>query len=391
MKHTKALLFWVAIALVLRFLNLSAKPPWNDELATLIFSLGNSLQTVPVDQIISLETLLEPLRLRSNASFADVIRHLISESTHPPIYFLLTHAWLKLFPTQDGLVSVWAARSLSAILGAAAVPAIYALGLLWNRRTAIAAAALMAVSPYGIYLAQEARHYTLAILLMIASIGCLLMAWRSPDRSRRFAFTWIAINSLGVAVHYFFTLVLAAEGIAVLISAWHCRDRASWKAIGISAIGTAIGVLVWLPVWLQVSENELTTWIYDPNFLEARLAPLGRLVIWAMTMLTILPVQDVPAAIAILSGAIMLLFLGWASRIVWRGLRRSQLKTNSLLVLLGAITPHPSPDHLRTPSRPHDRRPLSVHLFPYPAAAGCRRDCPLPTLHSDANHFCDRR
>lgn len=342
----------LAIALILRFLNLSAKPPWNDELATLVFSLGNSLKTVPIDQIISLETLLEPLRPRSNASFVDVIRHLMSESTHPPLYFLLTHFWLKLFPTQDGLVSVWAARSLSAILGAAAVPALYALGLLWNRRTAIAAAVLMAVSPYGIYLAQEARHYTLAILLMLASIRCLLLALRSrsvpgtasPDRSRRLAFTWIVVNSLGVAVHYFFTLVLAAEGIAVLISAWRYRDRARWKAIGISAIGTAIGVLVWLPVWLQVSENELTTWIYDPNFLEARLAPLGRLVIWVMTMLTILPVQDVPSAIAISAGAIMLLFLGWTIRIVWSGLRRSgsassrsQLETRILLILLGSI------------------------------------------------------
>ncbi|MBD2088551.1 glycosyltransferase family 39 protein [Microcoleus sp. FACHB-1515] len=338
MKPTRlALLIWFAIALVLRFLNLSAKSPWNDELATLIFSLGNSLKPVPIDQIISLDTLLEPLKPRSNANFADVVRHLMSESTHPPIYFLLTHAWLKLFPAQDGLVSVWAARSLSALLGAIAVPAVYALGLLWNRRTAIAAAALMAVSPYGVYLAQEARHYTLAILLMIASIGCLLIALQSPNRSRRFSLIWIAVNALGVAVHYFFTLVLAAEGIAVLISAWRCRQQASWQAIRISAIGTAIGVLVWLPVWLQVSENELTTWIYDPNFLEARFAPLGRLVIWVMTMLTILPVQDVPSSIAILSGAIMLLFLIWAIKIVWDGLAQPQQNTNILLVLLGSI------------------------------------------------------
>ncbi len=37
------------------------------------------------------------------------------------------------------------------------------------------AAAMMATSPFGICLAQEARHYTLAILWVITSIGCLVI------------------------------------------------------------------------------------------------------------------------------------------------------------------------------------------------------------------------
>jgi len=50
----------------------------------------------------------------------------------------------------------------------------FQLSLAWagwfrSRLVGQIAAAMMAVSPYGIYLAQEARHYTLAILLIIAS------------------------------------------------------------------------------------------------------------------------------------------------------------------------------------------------------------------------------
>jgi len=47
-----------------------------------------------------------------------------------PVYFVLTHLWMKLFPTEGGLVTLWAARSLSAILGAASIPAIFGMGWL---------------------------------------------------------------------------------------------------------------------------------------------------------------------------------------------------------------------------------------------------------------------
>ena len=342
------LLLWLAIALALRFMNLAAKPPWNDELATLVFSLGNSLKTVPLDQVISLDALLAPLRSRPEAGFTAVIQHLMSESTHPPVYFLLSHAWLKLFSPPDELVSVGAARSLSALLGAAAVPAMYAWSWqIWkSRRSAHAAAALMAVSPYGVYLAQEARHYTLAILLIIASLSCFVEALRSLHQhqplSRRIVLIWVAVNSLGIAVHYFFTLVLAAEAIVLATYGLWALPRGklapTWRSILISAIGTLLGLIVWIPVWQRVSDNDLTTWIYDPNFLNARLAPLGRLLVWICTMLTLLPVEGTPKLVAIASATAMLLFLLWAGRIIWRGLRQQrQLETVSLLGLLGAI------------------------------------------------------
>jgi len=50
-------------------------------------------------------------------------------------------------------------RSLSAILGAASIPAIFGMGwLVFALGSWSIAAAMMAVSPYGIYLAQEARY-----------------------------------------------------------------------------------------------------------------------------------------------------------------------------------------------------------------------------------------
>jgi len=114
-----------------------------------------------------------------------------------PVYFVLTHLWMKLFP-EGGLVTLWAARSLSAILGAASIPAIFGMGwLVFARLVGQIAAAMMAVSPYGIYLAQEARHYTLAILLIIASLCCLVMATRAIHRRIS---TYMGGTNLGLTV-----------------------------------------------------------------------------------------------------------------------------------------------------------------------------------------------
>ena len=171
------LLLWIVIGLILRIYNLDLKPPWSDEWATLVFSLGNSFRTIPLNQIISLETILSPLQLNNHTTH-DVVNNLLTESTHPPLYFVLTHWWLKLLGNHSGLVSVWLGRLLSAILGVLAIPAIFSLSLLLFRSQIIAhiTALLITISPWHIYLSQEARHYTLAILWIMASLGCFIKA-----------------------------------------------------------------------------------------------------------------------------------------------------------------------------------------------------------------------
>jgi uncharacterized membrane protein len=223
--HLLLIGLWLAIGTGLRFANLDLKHLWNDEIATLVFSLGNSFNSIPFDRWIDLDTLLQPLQPRPEASVRDVVRYLMAESTHPPIFFVLNHLWLKLFPTSEGLVSVWAGRSLSAIFGIISIPAMFALGSFAFRSLLVGqiAAAMMAVSPYGIYLAQEARHYTLTILFVLASIGCLIKAIESIENRTPLPLwigsIWVVVNGLGIAIHYFFVIALGAEAL-VLFKFW---------------------------------------------------------------------------------------------------------------------------------------------------------------------------
>jgi hypothetical protein len=85
--------------------------------------------------------------------------------THPPLYHLLLHAWLL-----GGTSEAWV-RLLSALLGIATIPALYALGrVLVGRRVALGAAWLLALLPWHIWYSQEARMYAAVGLLGVLSL-----------------------------------------------------------------------------------------------------------------------------------------------------------------------------------------------------------------------------
>ena len=328
--HLLLLLGWIVLGVVLRFTNLAIKPPWSDEWATIVFSLGHSFRAIALNRLVSLNELLQPLTVESVRSQA-VVEHLMRESTHPPLYFLLSHWWLQL--GSKGLVSIWWARSLSALLGVAAIPAMYYLGKLWFRNliTAQFCAALMAVSPLAIYLSQEARHYTLAILWVIASLACLNLAVHSISTRTKLSLwviaAWVVVNSLGLATHYFFALTLVAETMVLFtywLPDWRRSLAAYWLRIYLAIVATVSGSLVWVIDWRGISDNQLTSWIFAGNPLADFFDPLIRLLVWWLTTIFILPVEGVPDWIAITSGAIALGFLIWSIPQGWRGLQASR-------------------------------------------------------------------
>ncbi len=346
------LLLWLVIGTGLRLTNLTAKPPWTDEFSTLVFSLGNSFESVPLNKAIALDVLLQPLQPNGDAGVKQVIQHLLTESNHPPLYFILAHWWMQLWQLDTGLVSLWGARSLSALLGAASIPAIYFLSWLAFRSRLIShlAAAMIAVSPYGIFLAQEARHYTLAILWVIASLSFLVIATRYIQVSKALPVwiivTWIAVNFLGISTHYFFSLTLCAEAIVLLVIAVRQTQnkiisRVPWQQICIVAAGTIVGGLVWLPVFLQSSNaEELTQWIQSGDRSGfAWLNPIFQAAAAWITMLSLLPVEASALPVVIASGGVMIIFFVWALPIFYRGWKTLLRQRDPLMcqVFVGVI------------------------------------------------------
>ena len=124
------------------------------------------------------------------------------------LYYLLLRGWLHL-GDSEGIV-----RSLSVLLGVAAIPATYLLGKhLFGQKAAIASAALSAVNIFQIRYSQEARGYSLAMLLVVLSTYFFVRALESPRRKRYWA-GYILTSALGIYAHLFVYLVIAAHWLS---------------------------------------------------------------------------------------------------------------------------------------------------------------------------------
>jgi uncharacterized membrane protein len=306
-KHQTRLALGLAIlfAALLRLPTLGLKPPWGDEWSTIVFSLGAGFRGVSLDQLLSLETLLAPARWESQASWASVWERLATESNHPPLFFWLMHGWLMLGDGRDtsGLAAIpllWS-RLLAALVGVGLVPLGFGIArsLEMGRWGAIGTALLLALSPYGVYLGQEARHYTLAIAWEMLSLGLLGRFWLGLRWSRGQAGALALVNSLGVATHLFVGLFLVAEGIVLgalwlwrrgrggagVIWGWHWM----YEALMLTIAGTGFWPLLWRR---DLGNRELVAWLGAKQTpLEMLLGPLGRCIAWLTTMVAAGPVD----------------------------------------------------------------------------------------------------
>ena len=340
-RELRLLLLWFVIGLLIRLTHLTLKPVWMDEVSTVIFSLGNSSHELLLDHVLSLGELLQPLKPDASATISDSVRYLLQENNHPPLYFAIAHQWMSWFPSIDEVASIAAARALPALFGAVSIPLAYLVSRITFQSTLAGqiTAAFMAVSPYGVFLSQEARHYSFAIVLILGSLACFaaaaqkLQAGKPP--SLLLCLGWIVVNGFCFANHYFSALTFAAEGLTFLVWAWRQgRQQANvllsiaWLRIYLVATGTAIGVLVWLPVLMNFYGSNQTSIVQaDLTKPIDWLNPIAQtLAAWVFSILT--PIthseSDFPLkwTVIIAVAVMMLMFLVALIRVVVPGFHR---------------------------------------------------------------------
>lgn len=167
------------------------------------------------------------------------------------LYYLLLRGWLHF-----GASEAWV-RGLSALFGVLAIPAIYSMARrMWGVATAVMAAALLTVNAYHIRYSDEARGYSLAVLLVTVSCWSLVEFVKKNTKQAR----WIyAVSSvLAVYAHFYSLLVLVAQWIYLRSLKLQGKQSHEMRAavrvtlIGIAPIfvfllTTGAGPLAWLP------------------------------------------------------------------------------------------------------------------------------------------------
>ena len=188
------MLVLTALGAVLRFATLDAQSFWLDELVTV--------------------SLLD-------RGFGDMLDGVRETEATPYLYYVLAWPWAQAFGFGEvGL------RSLSALVGTLAIPVSYAAGaVLCSRRVGVVGAALVAVHPFLVWYSQEARSYSLLVLLGACTVLFLGRGLRTPRRAD-FGL-WAVASSLAIATHYFAVLLVAAEAAWLLARYRVRRDAAA--------------------------------------------------------------------------------------------------------------------------------------------------------------------
>lgn len=340
------LLATIALGTVLRFWHLDSKPLWLDEVITSLFSLGRNVYDVPLGRLFTATDLLQLFTLQPQTSCAQIAQTIAVQSVHPPLFFCWLHSWLG-WVQGNSASWIWKLRALPALFGVIAIAALYQLNRsLFSRRAGLLGAAFMAVSPFAVYLSQEARHYTLPMLFVIFALTTMVQIQSDLEtKTYRYALwmIWILVNGIGFYIHYFFLLAFMAQVITVVFlkeDIWDSKHSLASKLKSLTSLAIAVSAvcllyLPWLPTFLGHISRPETDWMRptNPNWIHA-IAPLYQLLGGWVLMLVVFPLNPWGIVLGI-PMTLIALGVGWIAvrriRRLWQ-IPETRLATRSLTV-----------------------------------------------------------
>jgi uncharacterized membrane protein len=272
--HVLILIALLGLGLLFRVAHLDQKVFWVDEVATALRAAGYTKQEITVtlsDGVLHTPAeLLRYQQLTPNRSLSDAMAAFQKSPEHAPLYFLLTRFWMQLFGS-----SVTAIRSFSVVCSLLALPGIYWLSRLLFGAGLVnwIAVGLMAISPFFVAYAQEARAYSLWVLMLVLSGTMLLRAIKHNTIAR-----W-ALYGLMLSLSFYTSLLslLVASGQGLYVAAtekFHWSQRV--QRFGIAFMAALVALLPWLWLvaqsWRTIEAN--TTWMRVP------LSSFAKVTIW---------------------------------------------------------------------------------------------------------------
>lgn len=222
----------------------------------LVVAVALALRVVQRSPLWLDEALSVNIAMPPEGGLVEALRH----DGHPPLYYVLLQAWMDVFGSGRT-----AARALSGVIGLALVPLSFvAAGRIGGRRAAWSAALVVALNPFVLRYATEARMYELVMVLALAG---WLLADHALDRPRPHLLAGLAaVTGALLWTHYWGIWLTAAAGLGLLVRAGLAfrrgerrRMRASLAVAGALVVG-GLMFLPWLPHLLYQAGHTGTPW-----------------------------------------------------------------------------------------------------------------------------------
>jgi uncharacterized membrane protein len=238
----------LAIGIFFRFTNLDKKIYWHDETYTSLRISGYS-QKEELEGLLYNGDLISPWDLQkfqqvnSEKTLNDTLQQLAHlEPQVSPLYVTLARFWSEGFGSSVAVI-----RSLSALINLLIFPGIYWLGweLFQSPTISWMSVGLIAISPFHLLYAQEARSYSLWTVTILLSNAAFLRALRVKTTK-----SWVIYGmtmALNLYSHPLSILMGIMHGIYLLGIAGFRQQK-----ILISYCLTWLGIIIgWMP-WLWV-------------------------------------------------------------------------------------------------------------------------------------------
>lgn len=187
-KYDIALLGIVLIGIFLRLYHLGTQSFWLDEAISVSISKLSLAQIVQADR-------------------------------HPPLYYWLLHYWMMVFGTSESAV-----RLLSALFGVLAIPMCYVVGRqLFDKEVGLVAALILAFSTFNVQYSQEARMYSLMVLLAFLSMYFFIRLARQSTLA--LSAGYVLSTTLLVYTHVYGLFVVIAQDIYLVTLLFLSKNR----------------------------------------------------------------------------------------------------------------------------------------------------------------------
>lgn len=180
--------------------------------------------------------------------FSTMLASIKDDERIPPLHYLILHGWVRVFGHAE-----WSVRLPSALAG---VGAVWVLYLLTRRLVgvvpALVAALLIAVAPFQIQYAQEARSYSLMLLLSLASCLLFVRLLDAEKPKARFDAAYVLLSAAALYSHLYALFTLIAQAFTYAVE-WLRSDKPLFglRRWVVAQMGIGALFLPWLPITIR--------------------------------------------------------------------------------------------------------------------------------------------
>jgi uncharacterized membrane protein len=184
------------------------------------------------------------------------------QENSPPLYYVILHWWVQLFG-----ISEYSVRLPSALFGILSIFMMYKLGMLiFDRAVGRLSSLLVALSLFHISYSQEARTYSLSVLLALLSMYFFLKLLKRGDRKDSIGYVLFTILLMYSHIYGLFIVIAQNIYFAIRFSQSKAKEGYHYRSWVLAQAVLVALFAPWLGIFLnRIHEVQHSFWISRPG------------------------------------------------------------------------------------------------------------------------------